>query len=137
MQPSPAIREIEMRSFQLMGAKDVASIMAGVSTDPGVMFIGTDPSEWVTNRAALEQLVRASVETSTGRIPDDLEIVTYEEGSVGWSNMRYTGKLPNGGSFLIRWTNIYHQEGGAWKSVSGHVSVAVPDNKVMTWFSPS
>jgi SnoaL-like protein len=137
MQPSPAIREIEMRGFQLMAAKDLASIMAGWSNDPGAMFIGTDPSEWITNRAALEQMARASMENSSGRIPDDLEIVAYEEGTVGWSNLRYTAKLPNGGSFVMCWTDIYHQEDGQWKGVSSHVSVGVPDDKVMTWFSPS
>jgi hypothetical protein len=76
------------------------------------------------------------VENSSGKLPDDLEIVAFEEGTIGWSNMRYTAKLPNGGSFLIRWSNIYHQEGGTWKLVSGHISVGVPDDKVMTFFQP-
>lgn len=137
MQASTAIRELELRGFQLMGAKDVAGIMARVSQQPGTMFIGTDPSEWLTSNAAIEQMVRASVENSSGKLPDDLEIDAFEEGTVGWSNMRYTGKLPNGGTFLIRWTDIYHQEDGNWKLVSGHVSVGVPDDKVMTFFQPA
>jgi hypothetical protein len=70
-------------------------------------------------------------------MPDDLEIVAYEEGTVGWANVRYTAKLPNGGSFLSRWTIIYHQEGGQWKIVNGHASLGIPDDKVMTFFSPA
>jgi hypothetical protein len=137
MQPSPAIREIELRIFQFLAAKDLASIMAVWSNELGAMHIGTDPNEWFTTRAAVEQMVRASMEFSSERKLDDLEIVAFEEGTVGWANLRYTHKLPNGGSFIIRWTDIYHQEGGQWKGVSGHVSIGVPDDKVMSFFSPS
>ncbi|HLZ21922.1 MAG TPA: nuclear transport factor 2 family protein [Ktedonobacterales bacterium] len=137
MQPSPAIREIQLREFQATKAKDLASVMALWSSEPGAMLIGTDPSEWLTTREAIEQIERAALENTSGRMPDDLEIVAYEEGTVGWANVRYTAKLPNGGSFLIRWTVIYHQEGGQWKMVNGHASLGIPDDKVMTFFSPA
>ncbi|HEX9036640.1 MAG TPA: nuclear transport factor 2 family protein [Ktedonobacterales bacterium] len=142
MQPSPAIRELQLRDFQNTVAQNLTSAMALWSNEPGAMFIGSDPSEWLTTRAAIEQMVRAAFEHSdetagSGRMPDDLEIVAYEEGTVGWANLRYTAKLPNGGSFLMRWTVIYHQESGQWKGVNGHVSVGVPDDKVMSFFSPS
>lgn len=137
MQPSPAIRELEMRFFQLFAAKDAAGVMALESQQPGVMLIGTDPSEWLTSYAAIEQVVRAAVENSSGRVPDDFEIVAFEEGTVGWANVRYTSNLPNGGSVSIRWSHVFHQEGGAWKLVSDHSSLGVPDDKVMSFFSPS
>ena len=137
MQPSPAIREIQLRWFQSTVTNDIAGVLGLWSNEPGAMAIGTDPSEWLTTRAAIEQMERAALENSSGRMPDDLEIVAYEEGTVGWANLRYTAKLPNGGSLLIRWTVIYHQEGGQWKGVSGHASVGVPDDKVMSFFSPS
>jgi ketosteroid isomerase-like protein len=137
MKPSPAIREIQLRWVQATKATDVASVLALWSSEPGVMVIGTDPSEWLTTREAIEQLERAYVEGAGGPIPDDLEIVAYEEGTVGWANLRYTLKFPNGGSCLIRWTVIFHQEGGQWKGVSGHASIGVPDDKVMTFFSPA
>ena len=132
-----------MRDFQSAVAKDFASAMALWSNEPSAMFIGSNPSEWLTTRAEIEQMVHAAFEdspqgtASSGRVPDDLEIVAYEEGTVGWANLRYTAKLPNGGSFLMRWTIIYHQEGGQWKGVNGHVSVGVPDDKLMSFFSPS
>jgi len=137
MQASAAIREVEMRIFQLIVAKDGDGVMALVSQQPGTMLIGSDPREWLTSNAAIEQMVRASVENSSGRMPDSLEILAFEEGTVGWANVRYTTTLPNGGSFLMRWTDVFHLEGGAWKQVDGHVSMGVPDDKVMSFFSPS
>lgn len=137
MQPSPAIREIQLSWVQATMARDLASVLALWSNEPGIMGIGTDPSEWLTTRAAIEQLERAALGGASRPMPDDLEIVAFEEGTVGWANMRYTAKLPNGGSFLSRWTVIYHREGGQWKGVNGHVSVGVPDGKVMSFFSPT
>jgi hypothetical protein len=118
-------------------ATDLASVLALWSNEPGVMGIGTDPSEWLTTREAIEQLERAALGGAVRPMPDDLEIVAYEEGTVGWANLRYTHKFPNGGSCLIRWTVIYHQEAGQWKGVDGHASVGVPDDKVMSFFSPT
>lgn len=137
MQASAAIRELEMQIFQLIVAKDVAGVMAFESQQPGNMLIGTDPSEWLTSYAAIEQAVRAGVESGGGRMPDSIEILAFEEGTVGWANVRYTTKLPNGGSYSIRWSHVFHQEGGAWKLVNDHTSLGVPDDKVMTFFSPS
>ena len=139
MQASAAIREIQLRWVQSTFAKDLASVLALWSSVPGVMCIGTDPSEWFTTRAAIEQMERVSLENmpSNRPMPDNLDIVAYEEGTVGWANLRYTVKLPTGGLVMCRWTVIYHQEGGQWKGVNGHASVGVPDDKVMTFFSPS
>ena len=137
MQTSAAIRELEMQIFQLIVAKDVAGVMALESQQPGNMLIGTDPSEWLTNYAAIEQVVTAALQTGSGRMPDSLEILAFEEGTVGWANVRYTTKLPNGGSFMIRWSHVFHQEDGAWKLVNDHTSIGVPDDKLMTFFSPS
>lgn len=138
MQISAAIRALEMQMFRLIVAKDAAGIMAFESQQPGNMLIGTDPSEWLTSYAAIEQVVRAGVEFgSGGRMPDSLEILAFEEGTVGWANVRYTTKLSNGGSYVIRWSHVFHQEGGTWKLVNDHTSLGVPDDKVMTFFAPS
>lgn len=137
MRPSPEIREKVRAGFQRLAAKDLAGAMAWWTSEPGAMFVATDSTEWITTRAGLEQVARDSLESNSWEVPDDLEIVAYEEGTVGWANLRYTEKLPNGGSLVIRWTNIYHQESGQWKVVTGHVSFAVPDEQVMSWFAPA
>ena len=137
MQQSPEIRELVMRALQLMAAKNAAAIMESCSREPGVLFIGTAPSEWMTSLATLEPVVRASLEGGSGRTPDDVEIQAYQEGSVGWAGYRYSVRLPNGASFPLRWSAIFHQEGGTWKLVHSHASVAIPDEQVMSIAQPA
>lgn len=131
MQPSPEIRALVMRQLQLMAAKDVAAVMDLATHEPGFLLMGSAPSEWFTSSGAAEPMVRASVEGGSGRVPENIEIEAYQEGSVGWAGVRWRSQLPNGASLTLRWSEIFHQEGGTWKLVHGHVSVAVPDELVM------
>jgi ketosteroid isomerase-like protein len=131
MQPSPEIRALVMRGRQLMAAKDLPGVMDLATCEPGFLLMGSAPNEWFTSPAAAEPMVRASVEGGSGRVPDNIEIEAYQEGTVGWAGLRWKSQLPNGASITLRWTEIFHQEGGTWKLVHGHVSVAVPDELVM------
>jgi adenylate cyclase len=130
MQPSPEIRALVMRGMQLMAAKDLASVLDLASREAGFLLLGTAPNEWFTSIAAAEPMVRMSVEGSSGRVPENVEIEAYQEGSVGWAGLRWKSQLPNGASLALRWTQIFHQEGGTWKLVHGHASVGVPDELV-------
>lgn len=131
MQPSPEIRALVMRGMQLTAAKDLAGVMDLASREPGFLLMGTAPTEWFTSAAAAEPMIRASLEGGSGRIPENMEIEAYQEGSVGWAGVRWKSQLPNGAAITLRWSQIFHQEGGTWKLVHGHVSVAVPDELVM------
>lgn len=132
MQPSPELRAEAIRGLEATRPGNADAIIAMFSQQPGTMFIGTDPSEWITDRAALDQLIRASVETSSGRMPTDLRVEAFEEGTVGWALLWYTAALPTGARLTFRWTLIYHREGSAWKIVAGNVSLGVPDAMVPT-----
>ena len=131
MQPSPEIRALVMRGMQLTAAKDLPAVLDLATREPGFLLMGTAPSEWFTSAAAAEPMIRASLEGGSGQIPDNVEIEACQEGSVGWAGVRWRSQLPNGASIALRWTQIFHQEGGMWKLVHGHVSVAVPDELVM------
>lgn len=132
MQPSAEIRALAIQGLEATRPGNADAIIALFSTDPGTRFIGTDPSEWITTREALERLIRASVEQSSGRTPPDLQVEAFEEGTVGWSLMRYTAALPNGARLAFRWTLVYHRDGADWKLVAGHISLGVPDTMVMS-----
>lgn len=140
MQRSQSVYDFAMRGFQMVAANDVNGILSLWSHEPGVMGIGTDPSEWWTDFPTMESALREQFQSGqaggSGTLPADLEIEAYEEGTVGWFFARYTSKLPNGAAICIRWTNVVHQESGAWKLVGTNVSVAMPDNKVMEFFQP-
>ncbi|HEV2237811.1 MAG TPA: nuclear transport factor 2 family protein [Ktedonobacterales bacterium] len=131
MQPSPEIRDVVMRTLQQMSAKDVASLIDGGTREGAFLMIGTDPKEWLPSVAAAEPVIRASVEGGSGRMPEDVEVVAYEEGTMGWAAVRYAVRLPNGAALKFRFTDVYHREGGAWKLVHLHASVGIPDEQVM------
>lgn len=130
MQPSPEIREMVMRNMRDVAAKNVQGVLDTLSRQPGIVFIGTAPTEWMENPAAIEAVMRPAIEGGSGEMPADLQIQTGQEGSMGWAAYRWTGTLPNGKTFVLRGTDVWHQEGGAWKCVHSHLSVGVPDELV-------
>jgi len=131
MQPSPALRELFERSMRETAARNVQAVLDMCSHDPDAVFIGTAPNEWLQGLAALEPVMRASMEAGSGMAPRDTQIVAYEEGPVGWIASQSRISLPNGSAITIRATTVCHQEDGQWRAVHTHQSVGVPDDLVM------
>ena len=136
MQPSPSLRALLQQAWQEIAAKNLAWLLASESREPGVRFIGTAPNEWV-DLAGWEPIMRASVENSSGKIPADLEIEAFEEGTVGWAAYRWTFQMPNGGIISTRVTMVCHKENGEWKEVQFHASVGIPDDLVPSIAQPA
>jgi hypothetical protein len=137
MQASQEIHDLVVRSWQEMAAKNLPAILDMCSREPGVLFIGTAPKEWMESLAALEPIMRASLEGGSGTMPEDAQIQTGQEGTVGWAASRQTVRLPNGSALVIRATYVLHQEGGVWRVVHAHNSVGVPDELVMNIAQPA
>jgi ketosteroid isomerase-like protein len=131
MQSSPALRELFERSMRETAAKNVQAIFDMCSRDPGALFIGTAPNEWLVGLAALEPVMRASMEASSDLAPTDVQIVAHEEGPVGWIAAQWNVRLPNSSDITLRATTVCHKEGGQWRAVHTHQSVGVPDELVM------
>src|SRR5215469_619011 len=67
------------------------------STRPAVSIIGTDPTEWSTDRAAIVQAMDAQRQASdqgVQTIPTDPQ--AWAEGDLGWVVDRPRLRLPNG-----------------------------------------
>lgn len=129
MRPSDEIRDLELRRIRLLTENDAAGIMDDWSEEAGAVFIGSGTHEWLTNRAEIERVVRESAASSSARgaTPEHLEVLAWEEGTVGWASVRYalSGSQNRAAWFLI--TRVYHREGGAWKGVASHFSIYAPD----------
>jgi len=131
MQPSTALRELFERSLRETAAKNAQAIFDMCSRDPNALFIGTAPNEWLQGLAALELVMRASMDAGSGMTPANAQIVAYKEGPVGWIAAQWDVRLPNGSAITLRATTVCHQEGGQWRAVHTHQSVGVPDDLVM------
>ena len=137
MKPSPEIRDLVLSNLRDVAAKNVRGVLGAYSHEPGVVFVGTAPSEWMENLAELEAVVRPAIESGNVGTPSDIQIQTGQEGTMGWAAYRFTVRLPNGTAFVLRTTDLWHQEGGAWKLVHTHLSVGVPDELVPSIAQPT
>lgn len=137
MQPSPEIQEVVMRNLRDMATRNAQAMLDSCSREPGVVFIGTAPTEWMENLAELEAVARPAIEGGSGEMPADIQIQTGQEGTMGWAAYRYTVSLPNGRTFVLRASDVWHQEGGTWKCVHSHLSVGVPDDLVPSIAQPA
>ena len=137
MQPSPELRDVFMRGMQDLVAKNASAFLTLYSREPGALVIGTAPTEWLEGYAAFEPMLRASIEGGSGNMPQDFQLQTWQEGSVGWAVYQWTGRLPNGNTIKFRGTNVFHLEDGVWRSVHQHNSVGIPDDQVMSIATPA
>lgn len=137
MQPSPEIQALVMRDMRDMAAKNVQGILDSCSREPGVLFIGTAPGEWMENVADFEKVIRPAIEGGSGKMPADLQIQTGQEGTMGWAAYHYSVPLPDGRAVVLRASEVWHLEGGTWKCVHSHLSVAVPDELVHSVARPA
>lgn len=120
------------RSMRETAAKNVQAVLDMCSHDPNALFIGTAPNEWMQGRAALESVMRASMDRSSGMVAPDAQLVAWEEGPVGWIAAQWNIGLPNDSAITLRATTICHQESGQWRTVHTHQSIGVPDDLVMS-----
>lgn len=127
MRPSPEIRDLVMRNLRDFAAKNVQDFLDTLSHKPGMIFIGTAPTDWIDDPAAIATVMRSAIEGGSGVMPANVRIEASQEGTVGWAAYHWTAPLPNGTTLVFRSTDIWHQEDGRWKLVHTHLSVGVPD----------
>ena len=101
------------------------------SNTAAVSVIGTDPTEWSTDRTVIVQMLDAQ-RTDGGQgglmVPSDPQ--AWEEGDLGWVVDRPRLPLPDGTEIQVRLTTIFHRENGTWKGVHQHASIGVPNDQV-------
>ena len=103
-----------------------------ISNTPAVSMIGSDPTEWSTNRA---QIVQAADMQGQASRSAGVQTVTsnpqaWAEGDLGWVIDQPRLRLPNGAEVQMRVTTIVHREGGTWKLVHQHASIGVPNDSI-------
>jgi ketosteroid isomerase-like protein len=132
MQRSKSIEALIRQAWDAMRAGDLGAVDTLVSREEGLVWIGTDPAEWWTDRPTLNRIFREQLEALGGSIQivgEDPQ--AYEEGSVGWAADRPSFRLPGGTEIPIRVTAVAHREGNEWRFVQWHVSVGVANEEAV------
>ena len=144
MERSTEIEALVVDLFDAVSAGDAGIVDTLVTGLDGLVFIGTDPTEWFTEPASLRTLVESQAGAGVKVEPGDVR--GYEEGTVGWAANQGAFVLPDGNRVPFRLTTVFHREGGAWKLVQEHCSVAASNEggggggrngSVTTKFGPS
>jgi hypothetical protein len=129
MQSCDELKTIVLRHYgEFDSGGQADSIQEVYSLQDGVVIIGNDPSEWVTDRDSLLAWIRAGGSVKAEITVHDIKALS--EGSVGWTADRITIKFPNGIEVPVRHTRIFHKEDGMWKMVHLHVSIPVPNDRI-------
>jgi hypothetical protein len=128
MHESPEVRELALRLFQAAAAGDNAALLAAVSREADVLFIGTDPGEWWRGYESVAHALTTPPDTepSGGSIvaPEGL---AYEAGEVGWAAVHGKVSFPGEAPIPLRLTLVCQREQAGWRVVQWHVSIGVPN----------
>jgi len=131
MKQSAELKELMLRWYASFSAGDIGVTEQILSHQPGLLTIGTDPAEWVTDYAAIFPIFQAQIQT-IGHVQIEAgDLVAYSEGDVGWVADRPLIKLPGGVAIPMRSTLVFQREDGAWKLVQQHNSVGVANQELV------
>ena len=129
MEQAPELTDITRRIYEAISRGDADLLDQVLSHHQGLVFIGTDPTEWWEDRAPLRQALAAQAAAGITAIPG--RIRAYREGSVGWVADQPTFQLPDGTALPARITAVYHQEHGGWRLVQAHTSIGAGNQETI------
>lgn len=131
MQPSDELKNIVLQNYRdhALPGGSLEVVRRCYSHQEGTLFIGTDPKEWLKGYEAIYHYIEMF---SGGGIQIQVNYIeAWCEGSVGWSVDVVTLKLKDSTNIPLRHTHVFQKENEAWKIVHTHVSVAIPDKKLI------
>ena len=134
MRRSPEIEQLVRDMVGAMTRGDVDAAGRMLSSDEGVVMIGSSPEEYTRTQEEMRRLL----EDSTPEGPIQIHVAVddvhgYEEGDVAWADS--TGSFRRGSDTVaVRFTTAFHREQDGWRCVQAHASIGVP-NELM--FDPS
>lgn len=130
MKPSTELPDLMFSLYEAMASGDHAFMERHFSVSAGVLTIGTDPSEWWTDRETAMRVFRAQLEEMGGFPIAAGDPQAYTGGSVGWVADQPKVTIP-GTDMRLRLTGVLHREGEDWKIVRWHISMGVPNEQAL------
>jgi SnoaL-like domain len=131
MERSPELQRMMADWWEAFSRGDGTWFDRRVSREEDLRLAGTDSNEWLEGQRVGEH-IKGAVEALGGTIkifPG--HPVACREGNVGWGSSRPTLTLPDGREINLRWSAVFRQEDGEWRTVQLHLSVAVPDEELL------
>jgi ketosteroid isomerase-like protein len=131
VQDSDAVRRGLLDFYERFSAQDADGFADAIATGPAVSVVGSAPGEGHADRESWVAAYRDSIADLGLRLEPGPDPKGWEEGSVGLALDEPRFVMPDGSFLPTRLTGVLHREGGAWKIVHLHFSVAVPDEQAV------
>jgi ketosteroid isomerase-like protein len=130
MRRSPEIEQLMRDMVGAIDRGDIERVDRMLSGEPGCVMIGTSPDEYYRTQEGMRQLLEDSTPEGPIHIHVTVdEVYGYEEGDVAWADC--TGSFRRDNDVVAtRFTEVFHREQGEWRSVQGHSSIGVPNERM-------
>jgi ketosteroid isomerase-like protein len=127
MERSQGVEQLVRQVVDALQANDMPAIERLQSCSEGAVTIGTDPGEYTRDIDEMLRILRDSAPDQGVHMTVTVdELRAYEEGDVGWFDG--TARFEREGETVgVRTTGVAHKEGGEWRMVQSHASIAVPN----------
>ena len=119
------IRKLLDDMLGAMNSGDAPRLRAMLSERPGAVHIGTDAEEWWSSGQLVDDVAAAGSDGDIGAVADDVDV--HVQGDVAWAEGRGRFTRADGAERPVRMTGVFAREGGQWKLVQSHASIAVPN----------
>ena len=131
MKQSAQVKDMLVQFYEGFSRGDAAACLDLISSEQGVLTIGTDPLEWWDERDKLHRAFEAQMKELGGARLVAGDPQGYEEGTVGWASDRPTIRMADGTEVATRVTAVAHREGAQWKLVQTHISLGAANEEVV------
>ena len=129
MERSSELRDVLLKFYEALSKGDLSVFDRHFSTAADVRGIGTDPDEWWSGPRLVE-VWKEQVAAMGGRMPLEAgDAEAFIDGDVGWVADRPSLDTGDGNRLTIRYTAVFHKEGGEWKLVQSHGSIGIPNEE--------
>jgi ketosteroid isomerase-like protein len=131
MKRYPEVEDLTRAIYDGMRRGDVPAVVATISGQDGLVWIGTDPAEWWTGHDTVAAVFRAQLDAIGSFDLVGGDPMGYGDGDVAWVADQPSVRLPDGGELPLRVTAVAHREADCWRFVQWHVSVGVANEDAL------
>jgi ketosteroid isomerase-like protein len=119
------IRKLLDELIEAQNSGDAPRLRAMLSERPDAVHVGTDAEEWWTSGQLVDAVAVAGGGGGIRAVADDMDV--HVQGDIAWAEGRGRFTRADGAERPVRITAVLVREGGQWKLVQSHASIAVPN----------
>ena len=119
------VRKLLDELIAAQNSGDAPRLRAMLSERPDAVHVGTDAEEWWTSGQLVDAVAAARGGDGIRAVADDMDV--HVQGDIAWAEGRGRFARADGAERPVRITAVLVREGGQWKLVQSHASIAVPN----------